>query len=1018
MIDLIGAVERIRSAAPAPKIEAAKLQRALREKVRGEVRFDDGSRALYSTDASNYRQIPIGVVVPKDVDDVVATVAMCREFGAPVTSRGGGTSLAGQTCNVSVIMDFSKYMHRIIDIDWDRKCARVEPGCVLDDLRKKAEERHLTFGPDPATHDHNTLGGMIGNNSCGMHAQMAGKVEENIIALDILTYDGVRMTVGETSGAELEQIIREGGRRGEIYARMKNLRDRYADDIRARYPDIPRRVSGYNLNELLPENGFNVARALVGSEGTLVTVLEATCKLIWSPPARVLVVLGFDDVYEAGDAVPDVNKHGPIALEGLDDRLIEFMRRKNMHLDSLKELPEGKGWLMAEFGAETREEADAKARAMFADLKTRTKPPTMKVIDDKEHEKKLWEVRESGLGATAHIPLEPETHPGWEDSACPPDRVGDYLRDLRKLFDKYGYDPSLYGHFGQGCIHCRVDFDLKTAAGIENWKRFLHEAARLVHSYNGSLSGEHGDGQARAELLPIMFGDTIVRAFEEFKAIWDPGNKMNPGKIVAPYRIDENLRYGVDYEPWAPQTVFSFPEDHGSFADAADRCVGVGKCRREGGGTMCPSYMATREEMHSTRGRARLLFEMLQGNPLHRGWKEKAVFDALDLCLSCKGCKGECPVNVDMATYKAEFLAHYYEGRMRPLHAYAFGLMPWWAHLASFAPDLANIPSQTPLLRDVLKGIIGVAPERKLPPFARTPFKRWFKRRGSRNPGGKPVVLWADTWNNYFKPETAQAAVEILELAGYQVIVPETALCCGRPLYDFGMLGLARTLLHEVLDALRLHVRAGVPVVGLEPSCVSVLKGELHEMLPHDTDGRRLGELTSMLGDFLAERAGHVKFPKLERKAIVHGHCHHKSVLGFENETKILERLALDFEVLDSGCCGMAGSFGFEAGEHYDVSMKCGERVLLPRVREASPEALIVNDGFSCREQIQETTSRQALHLAQVIKMAYDRPPREPYPERRYLPDPRAAERRAIFQSSLIAGASLAAGAVLWRATK
>jgi FAD/FMN-containing dehydrogenase/Fe-S oxidoreductase len=1033
MIDLIGAVEGIRTktlelqhpprvrhhAAPPPNLDARKLEAALRAKVKGEVRFDDGSRGAYSTDASNYRQIPLGVVCPKSADDVINTVAICHEFGAPITSRGGGTSLGGQTCNVAVIVDFSKYMHRILEINWDEKWARVEPGCVLDDLRHKAEERHLTFGPDPATHDHNTLGGMIGNNSCGMHAQMAGKVEENILELDVITYDGLRMRVGETHDDELERIIGEGGRRGEIYARMRELRDRYADDIRKRFPNIPRRVSGYNLNELLPENGFNIARALVGSEGTLITVLEAKCKLVWSPPARVLVVLGFDDVFAAGDAVPAVNEHKPIALEGLDDRLIEFMKRKNVHVDSLRELPPGNGWLMAEFGAETREEADAMARAMFADLKTRPKPPSMKVIDDKEHEKKLWEVREAGLGATAHIPLEPETHPGWEDSACPPDRVGDYLRELRALYDKYGYDPSLYGHFGQGCIHCRVDFDLKTAEGIEKWKRFLHEAAELVSRFGGSLSGEHGDGQARAELLPIMFGERVVQAFGEFKGIWDPENRMNPGKVVMPYRIDENMRYGVDYEPWVPKTHFQFPNDHGSFADAADRCVGVGKCRRENSGTMCPSYMATREEIHSTRGRARLLFEMLQGNPVNRGWKSKAVFDALDLCLSCKGCKGECPVNVDMATYKAEFLSHYYEGRPRPLYAYAFGLMPWWAHLASYAPDLANIPSQTPGLRSVVKAIVGIPQQRRLPPFERTTFKRWFGRRTPTNPDGPPVVLWADTWNNYFKAHTAKAAVEVLEHAGYNVIVPQATLCCGRPLYDFGMLGLAKMLLREILDALRPYIREGIPVVGLEPSCVSVFKGELHEMLPHDTDAHRLEQLTYMLGDFLQERAGEeMRLPKLDRKAVVHGHCHHKSVLKFQSETEILKRLGLDVEVLDSGCCGMAGSFGFEPGEHYDVSMKCGERVLLPKVREAPREALIVNDGFSCREQIEQNTNRQALHLAEVIKMAYDRPPIEPYPERRYVSDPKRAERRAIAHS-LTAGAALAlGGAALWGTTK
>ena len=1023
MIDLIGAVEAIRTqhpsrkrrdSAPPPDVDRDGLARMLTKIVRGEVRFDDGSRAMYSTDASNYRQIPIGVVIPRDADDVIATIAACREFGAPVVSRGGGTSLAGQACNVAVVMDFSKYMHRIVEIDWDRKRARVEPGCVLDDLRQRAEERHLTFGPDPATHSHNTIGGMLGNNSCGMHAQMAGKVEENIEELEIVTYDGLRMRVGPTSDAELASIIAQGGRRGEIYEKMKALRDRYADDIRARYPDIPRRVSGYNLNELLPENGFNVARALVGSEGTLVTVLEATCRLVWSPPVKTLVVLGFDDIYKAGDLVPFVNAHGPIAVEGLDDRLIEYMHKKHMHPDSIKQLPPGKGWLMVEFGAATRQEADDKARTLMEDLRARPHAPSMKIIDDKAHEKKLWEVRESGLGATAHIPGEPETYPGWEDSACPPDRVGDYLRELRALFTKYGYNPALYGHFGQGCIHCRVDFDLKTAAGIDNWKAFLHEAAALVHRFGGSLSGEHGDGQARAELLPIMFGERIVEAFAEYKAIWDAGDKMNPGKIVAPYRVDENLRYGTDYEPWDPPTHFAFPDDHGSFANAANRCVGVGNCRREGGGTMCPSYMATREEKHSTRGRARLLFEMLQGNPLKDGWREEAVADALDLCLACKGCKGECPVNVDMATYKAEFLSHYYAGRARPIHAYAFGLMPWWAHMASYVPDLANLFTQAPVLRDVAKAVAGVAPQRQLPPFARTPFRTWFERRTSRVRDGKPILLWADTWNNYFMPETAQAAVEVLELAGYSVQLAPAPLCCGRPLYDYGMLDLAKTLLGEVIGALRPQIRAGIPLVALEPSCLSVFKDEMHNMLPTDEDAKRLNQQSFMFSDFLMENAPDLAIPKLDRKAVVHGHCHHKAVLGFEREQSLLEKIGLDVEVLDSGCCGMAGAFGFERS-HYDVSVTCAERALTPAVCAASESALIVNDGFSCREQIMQLTPRRALHVAQVLKMAFDQPPREPFPERRYTSDPRDARRRATRNAAIAAGIAGAAGALsIW----
>ena len=709
-------------------LDTAGLERELHGAVRGEVRFDRGTRAMYSTDASNYRQVPVAVVVPRDSDDVVAALAICRRFGAPVVSRGGGTSLAGETCNAAVVIDFSKYMNAIVEIDWERKTARVQPGLVNDDLRDRAEERHLTWGPDPATHNRNTFGGMLGNNSCGMHAQMAGKSEENTEELEIVTYDGVRMRVGKTSDEEFEAILADGGRRAEIYASLRALRDKYADLIRERFPDIPRRVSGFALDQLLPENGFNVARALVGSEGTCVTITEATVRLVHSPPHRALAIFGFQDIATAADHVPFCNEHGPIALEGLDESLFQYMHDKGESTKSRSIFPDGGAWLIVEFGGETAEEADGKADGLAKDFRRKQGAPTYKLIEREEEERRLWALRDNGLGATSKIPNEPDFYPGWEDSAVDPSQLGAYLREFQKLLEEFGYVASLYGHFGQGCLHCSINFDLYTKPGIEKYRRFVTEAARLCVAHGGSLSGEHGDGQARGELLPIMFGDELCEAFWEFKTIWDPEGKMNPGKVVRPYKLDENLRWGVNYEPWDPPTHFHFQDDRGSFAFAANRCVGTGKCRKHDSGTMCPSYMVTKEEAYSTRGRARLLFEMLQGNPLQGGWRNDAVRNALDLCLACKGCKGECPVNVDMATYKAEFLSHYYEGRVRPRNAYAFGLMYWWAKAASLAPALANAIAQAPGINAIAKRLTGMAPQRRIPTFGAQTFRRGSKR--------------------------------------------------------------------------------------------------------------------------------------------------------------------------------------------------------------------------------------------------------------------------------------------------
>ncbi len=944
----------------------ATLLQALTDAIDGEVRFDDGTRALYAVDSSNYRQVPIGVVIPKSIDDVVKAIAICRDYSAPVLSRGGGTSLCGQTCNVAVVIDYSKYLRYILELDPTQRRAIVQPGVVLDDLRNAAEEHHLTFAPDPSTHTHNTLGGMIGNNSCGVHSMMGGKTVDNIESMEILTYDGLRLRVGPTSEDELDRIIGEGGRRGDIYRRLKALRDQYADEIRARFPDIPRRSSGFNLDQLLPENGFNVARALVGTEGTCIAVLEATCRLVPSPPARSLLVLGYPDVYSAGDHVKDVLKFKPIGLEGIDNRLIDDMKAIDLHPEDIKLVPDGGGWLLVEFGGDDKQAADARARALMDALKDKDNAPVMKLFDDPAEEEMLWTVRSSGLGATAHVPKKTITWEGWEDASVPPETIGDYLRDFRQLLEKYDYGCDLYGHFGQGCIHTRIDFDLETAAGIGIFHDFLGEAADLVLSYGGSLSGEHGDGQSKAEFLPKMFGEELVRAFGEFKAIWDPDNKMNPGKVVAPYLPTENLRIGTDYNPAILPTHFRYPKDSGNFARATLRCVGVGNCRRHDSGVMCPSYMVTREEKHSTRGRARMLFEMLKGDIIKGGWRSREVREALDLCLACKGCKGECPVHVDMATYKAEFLSHHYKHRLRPRAGYAMGLIYWWAQAASHMVRPINYLSHTQPFSRWFKALGGLAPQRDIPVFADNTLRQWFAGHSSAETARPRVILWPDTFSNHFMPEAGKAAVEVLEAAGYKVELPSRPLCCGRPLYDWGMLDLAARQWRQILATLKADIVAGTPIVGLEPACVAAFRDELGNLFYGNEDAKRLSKQTFTLAEFLMQLD--YQPPELKRKALVQGHCNHKAVMGMEMDIALFERLGLDYKVLDSGCCGLAGSFGFEKHK-YDISMQIGERVLFPAVRDASADTLIVADGFSCREQIRHATGRQALHLAEVLRM-------------------------------------------------
>jgi FAD/FMN-containing dehydrogenase/Fe-S oxidoreductase len=1036
-------------------VDAGALAQSLRATIEGEVRFDNSARALYATDGSNYRQVPIGVVVPRNNDDVEATIALCREFGAPLLCRGAGTSLAGQCCNVAVILDFSKYMNQILEIDPERRIARVQPGVVLDHLRAAAEKHHLTFAPDPATHDRCTLGGMIGNNSCGVHSVMAGKTDDNIEALEVLTYDGVRIRVGQNllepcrdsrprpSGGPGSSGRSSSDRAAQLEAALKQIADKYGDAMRRQFPNIPRRVSGYNLQYLLPENGFHVARALVGSEGTCVTVLEATCRLVQSPPERMLLILGYPDVYQCADHVPEIMQHKPIGLEGFDDLLVHYTRLKKINSEGLALLPEGGGWLLVEFGAQTAAEAESQARGLMEVLARTPSAPQMRLCN-KNETKLVWIVRESALGATSHVVGEPINWEGWEDAAVAPEKLGGYLRDLRKMFAAYGYKGSLYGHFGHGCVHTRINFDLQSKEGIAKFRRFMEEAADLVVSYGGSISGEHGDGQSRGELLPKMFGPELMQAFREFKSAWDPAWKMNPGKLIGlpgktPNKLDENLRLGADYAPWQPQTHFKFQADHGSLAEATLRCVGVGKCRHSEGGVMCPSYRVTMEEEQSTRGRAHLLWEMTQANRedgiIHDGWRSEEVKESLDLCLACKGCKSDCPVGVDVATYKSEFLSHYYEGRVRPISAYAFGNIDLCARAASKVPGLVNLTTQLPVLREISKLVAGIPFERSIPAFAPETFKHWFfrGRKGNRGPRGNsfegarlpaapyrsqeesralapPVLLWPDTFANYFRPSIARAAAEVLEAAGFQVRVPKPRLCCGRPLYDHGMLDRAKSLLLQILDTLQPEIEAGIPVVGLEPSCVAVFRDELINLFPHDQRAQALSRQTFLLSEFLETHAKDFPLPRLNRKALLHGHCHQKSVMKMTAEESILRRIGIDFTAPAPGCCGMAGSFGFEK-EKYDVSVAVGELELMPAVRNAPDDWLIIANGFSCREQIAQGSHRQALHLAEVLQMALNGEQLQDgdgYPESALT---RGYERE-IKRSMKRAGAGLAAVAV------
>ncbi len=958
-----------------------RLGAALRRALRGEVHFERGTRAVYATDSSNYRQVPLGVVFPMDQDDVVEALRICAEHDAPVLPRGAGTSLAGQACNVAVVIDTSRHMTKILGIDPEARVARVQPGMVLDVLQAAAKRYGLVFGPDPATHGWCTLGGMIGNNSCGSHALYAGKTVDNVERLTVVTYGGDVLEVGAYDDDAYDRAVSDGGRQAQVLGELRGLGSRYADRVRAGFPAIPRRVSGYNLDQLLPENGFHVARALVGTEGTCAFVTEALLRLRPDPGHRRLIVLGYEDVFAAADAVPSLLRHPLLALEGFDGALVDQMRARPLNVEHLALLPEGRGWLLAEVGAETREAADTLADNLIADL-----PPDVRWrrYDDPERQQRIWLVRESGLGATAVTGDGGRNHEGWEDAAVAPEKLGTYLRSITTLWSEFGYSGAWYGHFGQGCVHTRNNFDFSTVEGLAAYRRFVTRAADLVVRLGGSLSGEHGDGQSRGELLERMYGPELVHAFREFKAVFDPRGRMNPGKVVDAYPVDTNLRHGPHYRAASlGPSVMSFGAAAHSLQQAAERCVGVGRCRRDSGGTMCPSYRATRDERHSTRGRAKLLVEMFQGDVTPTTWRNHDLRAALDLCLSCKGCVVDCPTQVDMASYKSEYLHHYYAGRLRPRVMYTFGLLPWTARVASRVPWLPNALLTAPGLGGALRALAGLTTARPAPRFASRSFRHSTAAAAHRDSSEATVVVWPDTFTDAFRPWIADDLVAVLEAVGERVAVPSTWACCGRPLYDAGLLGLARRALATLVGVLDPWTSRGIPVVVPEPSCLAAFRDELPALLPDDPRAARLASLSRSPAEHLIRSPGFTasvaRAPTTAALAsdspdiVVHPHCHGRAVGTPPADREVLELLGFRPVILDAGCCGMAGSFGYRA-EHEPMSRRIGLEQWLPAVRAAveGPRTDLVVDGFSCAMQLEQLSDLESTPLISVVRRCLD----------------------------------------------
>ncbi|WP_253907976.1 FAD-binding and (Fe-S)-binding domain-containing protein [Arthrobacter sp. H20] len=924
-----------------------------------DARTDATSRAVYSSDASLYRVQPTAVVFPRHLDEVLATLEVCRERGIPFTSRGAGTSLAGNSIGSGVIIDFSRHLNRVLEFDAASRTAVVEPGTVHATLQKVALANGLRFGPDPSTHTRCTVGGMIGNNACGSRALAYGRTADNVTQLDVVTGSGTRLHLGADGTPSSPQTDA-----------LRSLVGAELGTIRTELGRFGRQVSGYSLEHLLPERGFDLRRALVGSEGTLAVVLEAGVRLVADAPYKTLVVLGFETIGDAGDAVTSVLPFHPTACEGLDSRIVEVVRSRKGP-QAVPELPGGAAWLFVEISGD--DDVDVADRA--GRLSAIGEATHALIITDPREALALWRIREDGGGLAGRSPAGAPAHSGWEDAAVPPERLGDYLREFDELLLTHHLTGFPFGHFGDGCVHIRLDFPLGHD-GTAGFRAFLIDAAKLVARYGGSLSGEHGDGRARSELLPYMYSPAAISLFGKVKGILDPDNILNPGILVNPEPLDANVRV-AEAGRLRSGLGFGYLHDDGDFSQAVHRCTGVGLCRAshaDNSSVMCPSYLATREEKDSTRGRARVLQEMINGSVTggakgtRPNWRAPEVHEALDLCLSCKGCASDCPTGIDMAAYKAEVLHQSHKGRIRPASHYSLGWLPRWAKLTSFAPGLVNAVLRLPGVRQLGLRLAGIDQRRSIPLFAPQTFHAWFNSRPTTEDTGRPpVLLWADSFTNNFSPEVGQAAVRVLEAAGYEVLIPDTPVCCGLTWISTGQLDSARKILRSSIEVLGTSVDRGIPIVGLEPSCTGVFRSDAVELLGQATAGR-VAAATHTLAEFLGKTPGYAP-PSLEGITVVaQPHCHHHAVMGWSPDAALLEEAGATLQKL-GGCCGLAGNFGVERG-HYDISVAVAEQQLLPAVRGAGDDDVVLADGYSCRTQLEDLSDRKGIHLAQLLDQA------------------------------------------------
>jgi len=945
-----------------------RLARELTSTIEGEVRFDQRARALYATDASPYEIKPYGVVLPKNSHDVVAVVRLADRYGVPVLPRGAGTSLAGQTVGAAMVVDFSKYMTRILESRPDERWIRVEPGVVRDTLNDFLKPHGLQFTPDVATTNRANIGGMIANNSAGTRSIKYGKSVDQVLAMTVLLADGTITEFREVGGSELGAKLAQQDREGDIYRTVQRLTSKYEREILEKFPKVMRRVGGYNLDEFVDGRPFNLAKLVTGSEGTLAVILDVTLKLHPVPQHRCLALLHFDTLVNALKAVQLVNRHGPSVVEILDDHLFT-LGKQNPHLAPLLGWLEGSpaAVLMVEFDGQSEEEMLSGLQGLQTDPAIKALCSYTHLAFDAQEQQEVFEFRRGGLGIYATVKGRKKPTPLIEDAAIPVEHLPHYIPEVLEVCRKHGVEAVLYAHASVGVIHVRPHLDLKTAEDVEKFQKISAETFELVKKYGGSWSGEHGDGLIRSYQNRNLFGETLYEAFREIKRAFDPKNLMNPGKIVDGPAMIENLRYGPDYPEDKLATYLDFSANDG-YLGAIEMCTGVGACRKIGSGTMCPSYMATRDEDHSTRGRANILRDALNGR-FAGGLTSQDVFEVLDLCLECKGCKSECPSQVDMAKIKYEFLQHYYDAHGTPLAARAVGNVARIAPFGQRFAPIANALLSSAPVRWLLEKTIQVDHRRVLPSYARRSFSSWFQghRRHSGSSREKPrVALFADTWTTFHEPQVGRAATKVLEHLGYQVeLVPY--LCCGRPQISKGLLREARRTAERNLGVLRGYLGRDIPIVGLEPSCVTAFQDDYLDLLP-GPETAALAKGVWMIDQFLAREwtAGKLdpetSFSRRAQPVLLHGHCQQKAIMGSGATRAVLEWVSKEVREVDAGCCGMAGSFGYG---HHDLSMQIGGQRLFPAVR--NHQGVTVACGFSCRHQILDGTGIAARHAVEVL---------------------------------------------------